>query len=126
MHELGVDDTHPWLPRSPNPLTPPAEMPQATSPSGGGGGGGRSPSSSGQSPPRSGGSNKLNEDPNRNMFFENVQNDFKTNDSSNEKLECMDRKSFRRLMDDLDNITIQEPIHEHLREHDDSFTTVRT
>ena len=99
INELGVDDTHPWLPRSPNPLTPPAEH-HDKSP--------RSPS--GQSP-RSGGSGSAKlgskEDPNRNLFFENV----KPTDSTNEKLECMDRTSFRRLMDDLDNITIQEPMN---------------
>ena len=101
INELGVDDTHPWLPRSPNPLTPPAEH-HDKSP--------RSPS--GQSP-RSGGSGSAKlgskEDPNRNLFFENV----KPTDSTNEKLECMDRTSFRRLMDDLDNITIQEPINDN-------------
>ena len=102
INELGVDDTHPWLPRSPNPLTPPTEH-HDKSP------GGRSPRSpSGQSP-KSGGSGSAKvlgskEDPNRNLFFENV----KPAESTNEKLECMDRTSFRRLMDDLDNITIQE------------------
>ena len=105
INELGVDDTHPWLPRSPNPLTPPTEY-HDKSP------GGRSPRSpSGQSP-KSGGSGSAKvlgskEDPNRNLFFENV----KPAESTNEKLECMDRTSFRRLMDDLDNITIQESIY---------------
>ena len=105
INELGVDDTHPWLPRSPNPLTPPAEH-HDKSP------GGRSPRSpSGQSP-KSGGSGSAKvssskEDPNRNLFFENI----KPAESTNEKLECMDRTSFRRLMDDLDNITIQEPVN---------------
>ena len=106
INELGVDDTHPWLPRSPNPLTPPAE--QHDKSPGGRSPGGRSPS--GQSP-RSGGSGSAKlgskEDPNRNLFFENV----KPVESTNEKLECMDRTSFRRLMDDLDNITIQETIN---------------